>query len=58
MEEISAGSVAQAEETENILNQVYAYIDSKKDEIIQELITLASIKSVSDETSDIFNDQN
>ena len=38
---------------ENILNQVYVYIDSKKDEIIQELMTLASIKSVSDETSDI-----
>lgn len=36
---------------EKILNQVYAYIDSKKDEIIQELIALASIKSVSDEKS-------
>lgn len=36
---------------ENILNQVYDYIDQKKDEIIQELISLSSIKSISDEKS-------
>lgn len=39
---------------ENMLKQVYAYIDNKKDEIIEELISLSSIKSVSDETSSIF----
>ena len=37
----------------SILNQVYAYIDSKQDEIIKELISLSSIKSISDEKSPI-----
>ena len=38
---------------QEMLNQVYAYLDKRKDEIIQELISLASIKSVSDENSDV-----
>ena len=38
---------------EKLLNDLYAYIDDKKDEIIKELIEVASIKSVSDATSDV-----
>ncbi len=35
------------------MERIYKYIDDHKDEIIQELIEVASIKSVSDNTSDI-----
>ena len=35
------------------LEELYAYIDDKKDDIIKELSAVASIKSVSDATSDV-----
>ncbi|MBR3693629.1 MAG: M20/M25/M40 family metallo-hydrolase, partial [Erysipelotrichales bacterium] len=38
---------------EQVLEKVYAYIDSKRDEIIAELSDISSIRSVSDSKSDV-----
>ena len=38
---------------EQLLQSLYGYIDDHKDEIIKELSAVASIKSVSDATSDV-----
>ena len=38
---------------EKVLHDVYAYIDAHQDDIIKELSDIASIKSVSDATSDV-----